>query len=269
MADIQDLVIRTDASPVELVGRIVDPTTGTSSIVPLSIRDNGDGTWSLDIDAVITGDVVIGGAMAIRNVAGVTVNPAIYEAQVTTNANLVSILAAVTSTLNASIINSSVTLNTAVVSMPAVTVNISTAVTTLNVQTITGSKVQLTDGTDNNLITASGQVLTSPGRLSGEDIADDSIAVNMNKITPNIYNVACTATATIYSQALPSFCKGFDIKLRETSGILKMSFNSGLATYYTIPSNSAFSVESCSLVSATLYFQSDTATVNAEIIAWS
>jgi len=139
----------------------------------------------------------------------------------------------------------------------------------IKVKTVSGSTTKLDDGVDTAQITASGQLLTSQGRLSGENISDDSIAVNFNKITPNIYNVICTATATIYSQALPVFCKGFDIKLRETSGALKISFNSGLATYFTIPSNSVFTETSCALATATLYFQSDTASVNAEILAWS
>jgi len=76
MSDIQNVTQRQGATPAELVGRVVDSVTGKETIVPIKLHSNGDGTWSLDIAATIEGDVIVGAAMNVKNVAGATINPA-------------------------------------------------------------------------------------------------------------------------------------------------------------------------------------------------
>jgi len=47
--------------PVTLVAQLYDSVTQTHKVVPLRCKDNGDGSWSMDIQATIeTGDIEIG-----------------------------------------------------------------------------------------------------------------------------------------------------------------------------------------------------------------
>ena len=87
--------------------------------------------------------------------------------------------------------------------------------------------------------------------------------------TPTISNVTCTNANTEYSQALPANCKRFFIQLRTVKD-LKVSFTSGQSgtTYFTVPAGGQYAEDSLLLTARTLYFQSTTAGVVAEIVAW-
>lgn len=88
--------------------------------------------------------------------------------------------------------------------------------------------------------------------------------------TPVIYNVTCTNANTEYSQALPTNCRRFLIQLRTTKD-LKVSFTSGQSgtTYVSVLAGGQYYEDTVNLTAKTLYFQSPTAGVVAEILAWT
>lgn len=88
--------------------------------------------------------------------------------------------------------------------------------------------------------------------------------------SPQVYNVTLTSANTEYNQALPTGTKRFMFKCR-TAYAVKLAFTEGESgtTYFTVPANMAYREYDLSLSGTrTLYFQSTTAGVVVEIIAW-
>ena len=110
---------------------------------------------------------------------------------------------------------------------------------------------------------------------SGNVNTNTAVVTNPDKAVPRIYTTALTTSTVSYTQAIPSLCSSFTIKLRETSGSLKISFTApaapggALVTYITIPAGGSYSEDEMALVTGILYFQSDANTVNVETVAWA
>ena len=88
--------------------------------------------------------------------------------------------------------------------------------------------------------------------------------------TTTIYNLTLTNADTEYSQALPANTKKYMIGCR-TANAMKLAFTSGQSgtTYFTIPANRYYWEDMIDTPSLTIYLQSPTAGVVAEIIAWT
>ena len=86
-------------------------------------------------------------------------------------------------------------------------------------------------------------------------------------LAPTIYNTTLTNGFTEYSQAL-GIVRKFIIRCR-TSATLQLAFSLGQSgtTYITIPAGAAY-WEDMIYANTTLYFQSPTAGVVAEVIGW-
>jgi len=97
----------------------------------------------------------------------------------------------------------------------------------------------------------------------------DSVAV-VNAVSPTIYNLTLTNANTEYSQTLPSNTTKYVIQCRSDDDI-KMSFTSGESgtKYITIHGGQSYWEDLIKPSSLTLYFQSSTAGVVVEIIAWT
>ena len=92
----------------------------------------------------------------------------------------------------------------------------------------------------------------------------------MKVAAPIIYNVAMATAGTEYSQTLGTSTETFLIQCR-TLADLWLSFTAGQSgtKYITIPSGSNYEFVFGWVGTRTLYFQSPTANVVAEILAWS
>ena len=86
----------------------------------------------------------------------------------------------------------------------------------------------------------------------------------------NIYNLTLTNANTEYSQALTFSASYFEVKCRTLSD-MKLSLVSGQSgtTYITIPAGASFSSNGQMFGTKTLYLQSGSAGVVAEIIEWA
>lgn len=89
-------------------------------------------------------------------------------------------------------------------------------------------------------------------------------------VSPHIYNLTLTNADTEYSQALPSNTAKIAVQCR-TSDDIKMSFvaNESDSKYVTIQGSQIYWDDLVKPAALTLYFQSATAGVIVEIIAWS
>lgn len=84
-----------------------------------------------------------------------------------------------------------------------------------------------------------------------------------------IYNLTLTSANTEYSQALPNNARKVMIKCR-TSAAMKLSYTSGESgsNYLTIPADQTYWDDHINTVQ-TVYLQSTTAGVVAEIMVWT
>ena len=96
---------------------------------------------------------------------------------------------------------------------------------------------------------------------------DNQIA---NADTPIIYNVTMTTKDFEYSQALPTNCRKFQIRPRSLTATIKLAYVSGESgtNYETVRSGGLWH-DLVGISGKTLYFQSATAGLVAEIEAWS
>ena len=96
----------------------------------------------------------------------------------------------------------------------------------------------------------------------------DNVQV-INATSPTIYNLTLTDANTEYSQALPANTTKYVVQCR-TDDDVKMSFTSGESgtKYLTIHGGQSY-WEDLVKISPTLYFQSATAGVVVEIVAWT
>jgi hypothetical protein len=90
----------------------------------------------------------------------------------------------------------------------------------------------------------------------------------MSVSKPKIYNVTCTLADTEYSQALSSFSGKFEIKPRDPSTDIKVSFTSGQSgsLYWTIFGGASDENIGPFAGVKTVYFQSATAGAIVEIL---
>lgn len=90
---------------------------------------------------------------------------------------------------------------------------------------------------------------------------------------PTITNVALASASTEVAIALPSNCKKFVLKLRETLpiGYLQVSLveNESNVTYVTLPHGSVYSDDNLDATGITLYVQSTVAGQVAELLTWT
>jgi hypothetical protein len=86
---------------------------------------------------------------------------------------------------------------------------------------------------------------------------------------PTIYNLTLTSANTEYSQSIPEYTSKIMIKCR-TSSAIKLSYTSGESgsLYMTIPSGQTYWDDNIGTAS-TIYLQSTSAGVVAEILCWS
>jgi hypothetical protein len=142
-----------------------------------------------------------------------------------------------------------------------------------------------TDGTNNALVVVQNTVPTtavtqsglwSTGRTWTLASGTDSVAVsgsitvsNLVEVAtvPAIYTVAMATANTEYSQALPANTKKFLIKIRSDSDYLKVKYGAA-GNYITVPKGGSYNEDNLK-TSSTLYFESPTATMTAEIVAWT
>lgn len=94
--------------------------------------------------------------------------------------------------------------------------------------------------------------------------------------TPVIYNTTMTLADTEYSQALPSGCKRFQIKIRRgvTTEYLRYAFVTGkvatsVAPYGEMPGDGLYFEDGVDLTGVTIYFACSAAARVAEIYAWT
>lgn len=87
---------------------------------------------------------------------------------------------------------------------------------------------------------------------------------------PTIANVAMTSANTEYSYAIPAGTSRYEIKLRALNALLKLAFISGESgtTYITIPYGASYVENDVKGGPITLYLQSPTASMTAEIKTW-
>lgn len=90
-------------------------------------------------------------------------------------------------------------------------------------------------------------------------------------LKPTIYSLSLTTQNTEYSQALPEGTRKVLIRERSGGADLKLAFASGQSgtVYVTIPAGSAKALDMAYLSGLTLYLQSPTNAVVAEIEAWT
>lgn len=87
--------------------------------------------------------------------------------------------------------------------------------------------------------------------------------------SPLVYNLNLTTSGTEYSQLLPEYTYKLMIRCR-TANNMKLAFISGQSgtTYFSILSGEVYWDDAIS-TGATVYLQSDTSSVVAEILAWT
>ena len=222
---------------------------------------------------------------------------ATYDGQTAGNSSLVAINAGITGILLHTDYIPSQGQTAMAGSMPVVIANDQSIICVTAAQGVAGTTAnawysKITDGitiagvdTTNHLYVAgkgaTGATATSnPVSVSGTDsngikrsiLTDTTGKVSVfvsESTTPTISNVTMTNSNTEYSQALPTNCRRFSIQLR-TIKDMKLSFTSGQSgtTYITIPGGGQYSEDTLNLTAKTLYFQSTTAGVIAEIVAW-
>lgn len=99
--------------------------------------------------------------------------------------------------------------------------------------------------------------------------------VDPARSSPTVYNLTLTVADTEYSQAMPSYCRGFEFQCR-TADDIRFAFAAGYvatptAPYMTLKASDYYYSPDISQETAqsTLYFASATAGAVVEIIAWS
>lgn len=105
---------------------------------------------------------------------------------------------------------------------------------------------------------------------AGSGGAPQNVTVN-GATTPLVVNVSILLAATEYSYVLPTDCKQFLIKLRN-SGRLQVSYSAGQSgiTYLTVPSQCFYAESDLALTApTTIYFQSNLASQIAELQIWT
>lgn len=60
---------------------------------------------------------------------------------------------------------------------------------------------------------------------------------------PTIYNKSMTTANTEYSQAIPAGTKRLEVKLRALNQLLRVSFASGMSTYFTVGYGDVFKID--------------------------
>ena len=129
-------------------------------------------------------------------------------------------------------------------------------------------------GSSSKLLDASGAII-NPASEEGLTAILNAITASTSgvKTTITVANVAMANANTEYNYALPANTKGFVIKLRAQSALLKLSFTSGQSgtTYVTIPQNDRYNSfdYNVDLDSKTIYFQSPSASQIAEIFVFT
>ncbi len=96
-----------------------------------------------------------------------------------------------------------------------------------------------------------------------------SVSVTPSSTGCQIFNVSLPLANAEYSQALPSNTKGFELRVRELEN-LKISFAPGDSgtTYWSVRAGTVYTNDNF-FTSQTIYFQSPTAGVTLELVAYT
>ena len=214
---------------------------GWDGLNKVRLKTAADGTVATSIAASITlnpGDIEIG-AVEIKDSSS--------DQRMVVNAD---------GSINSRIAGCSVTIPVLVTNSSSSCVTIISCPVTLNVnvtnQTITVSTTS---------VTSVSATITSMPTVTVQSIAS----------APTVYNITMTTANLEYTLTLPAICTSFEIKLRSMTDTLKLSFAPGGSgtSYVTIPSNNAYVSDGTILNNKVIYFQSPTASMTAEVIAYA